>query len=169
MARKPAKKPDKAVASTDGSRQAKPSKKAVKRKTPKQKSGEPIAVPRFPIVGLGASAGGLGALGEFFKNMPTQSGMAFVVVMHQAAKHVSLLPELLGKCTEMVVAPIRDRMPVEQGHVYIVPPGKNVDAAPVRNTMTTDLARPTVSLDVDPVARLRSASSEDMPRPISPE
>ncbi len=53
--------------------------------------------------------------------------MAFVVVMHQAAKHISLLPELLGKCTDMDVAPIHDGMTVQPNSVYIVPPGKNVD------------------------------------------
>ncbi len=83
----------------------------------------------FPIVGLGASAGGLEALEEFFEHMPADSGMAFVVVMHQAAKHVSLLPELLAKHTKMHVAPIHDRMTVQQDHVYVVPPGKNVDLA----------------------------------------
>ncbi len=78
-------------------------------------------------MGLGASAGGLEALEEFFRQMPADSGMAFVVVMHQAAKHVSLLPELLGKCTDMDVAPIREGMTVQANSVYIVPPGKNVD------------------------------------------
>ncbi len=81
----------------------------------------------FPIVGLGASAGGLEALEEFFKNMPASSGMAFVVIMHQAAKHVSLMPELLDKCTQMDVTAIQDRMSVKKNHVYIVPPGKKVD------------------------------------------
>ena len=82
---------------------------------------------RFSIVGLGASAGGLESLEDFFRHMPAESGIAFVVVMHQAAKHVSLLPELLDKCTNMDVAAIHDRMTVEQNHVYIVPPGKHVD------------------------------------------
>lgn len=81
----------------------------------------------FPIVGLGASAGGLEAIEEFFRAMPADSGMAFVVVMHQAAKHVSLLPELLSKCTSMNVTAIQDRMSVQPNHVYIVPPGKNAD------------------------------------------
>jgi two-component system CheB/CheR fusion protein len=81
----------------------------------------------FPIVGLGASAGGLEALEVFFRCLPADSGMAYVVVMHQAAKHVSLLPELLSKCTKMVVAPIQNQMKVQRDAVYIVPPGKNVD------------------------------------------
>jgi chemotaxis response regulator CheB len=79
------------------------------------------------IVGLGASAGGLEALEEFFRHMPADSGMAFVVVTHQAAKHISLLPELLDKCTKMRVAAVEERMPVQPNHVYIAPPGKKVD------------------------------------------
>src|SRR5216683_2642913 len=55
------------------------------------------AAERFPIVGIGASAGGLEALEAFFGHMPPDSGMAFVVVIHQPLHHVSLLPELLGR------------------------------------------------------------------------
>src|SRR5688500_16324668 len=49
---------------------------------------------RFPIVGIGASAGGLEALEAFFTHMPPDSGMAFVVITHQPPQHVSLLPDL---------------------------------------------------------------------------
>ena len=59
--------------------------------------------PGFLIVGIGASAGGLEAMEEFFRHMPPTSGMAFVVVSHQHAGHVSLLPSLLSKCTAMPV------------------------------------------------------------------
>jgi two-component system CheB/CheR fusion protein len=66
----------------------------------------PSASERFPIVGIGASAGGLEALETFFGHMPPESSIAFVVVMHQPLHHVSLLPELLGRCTTMrVLAP----------------------------------------------------------------
>jgi two-component system CheB/CheR fusion protein len=78
------------------------------------------------IVGMGASAGGLEALEEFFGHMPIDSGMAFIVVVHQAATKNSLLPELLARCTKMKVAPIRDGMIVKPNRVYVVPPGKNV-------------------------------------------
>ena len=103
----------------------------------------------FPVVGLGASAGGLEALEEFFRSMPTDSGMAFVVVMHQAAKHVSLLPDLLGKCTKMDVAPIHDRMSIQPNHVYIVPPGKNVDLLDGRLHLTDLPARHAATLPID--------------------
>ena len=103
-------------------------KKSAAEKTPGLSSRSPVSPKRvFPVVGLGASAGGLEALEEFLKKMSADSGMAFVVVMHQAAKHVSLMPELLSKCTKMAVASIKDRMTIEQNLVYIVPPGKNLD------------------------------------------
>lgn len=81
----------------------------------------------FPIVGLGASAGGLEALEEFFGSVPDDTGMAFVVVMHLSGKHKSLLPELLAKSTSMRVVVIEDQMSVERNCAYILPPGKNLD------------------------------------------
>src|SRR6266566_9537805 len=62
-----------------------------------------VATEAFPIVGLGASAGGLEALEKFFSQVPPNCGIGFVVVTHLHPGHVSLLPELLGKCTRMPV------------------------------------------------------------------
>src|SRR2546425_856378 len=76
---------------------------------------------RFPIVGIGASAGGLEALEAFFEPMPPDNGMAFVVVSHQPLHHVSLLPELLGRCTTMRVVEAADAMAIEPNCVYIAP------------------------------------------------
>ena len=67
----------------------------------------------FPVVGIGASAGGLEALRELFSNMPADTGMAFVVVTHQHLDHTSLLPELLGKETEMSVIEAADGTKLE--------------------------------------------------------
>jgi two-component system CheB/CheR fusion protein len=80
----------------------------------------------FLIVGIGASAGGLEAMEEFFRHMPPSSGMAFVVVSHQHAGHVSLLPSLLGKCTAMPVVEAKDGMAVEANNVYMAPGGVNL-------------------------------------------
>ncbi len=82
--------------------------------------------PGFLIVGIGASAGGLEAMQEFFHHMPPSSGMAFVVVSHQLADHVSLLPGLLGKCTAMPVVEATDGLTVEPDHVYLAPGGTNL-------------------------------------------
>lgn len=78
---------------------------------------------RFPVVGIGASAGGLEALEELFDNMPANTGMAFVVVTHQHPGHTSLLPELLAKETEMPVAEAADGTRLQPNHVYVGPPG----------------------------------------------
>ena len=82
--------------------------------------------PRFLIIGIGASAGGLEALEEFFHHMPPRSGMGFVVVSHQHAGHVSLLPSLLSKCTTMPVVEAADGMHVEADRVYLAPGGTNL-------------------------------------------
>src|SRR5215470_9631393 len=64
----------------------------------------------FPVVGIGASAGGLEALEEFFDSMPADPGMAFVVVTHQHPGHTSMLPELLRRKTEMPVVEAAEGM-----------------------------------------------------------
>jgi len=79
--------------------------------------------PGFLIVGIGASAGGLEAMEEFFHHIPPSSGMAFVVVSHQPAGHVSLLPGLLGTCTAMPVVEATDGITIEPDHVYLSPGG----------------------------------------------
>lgn len=97
-----------------------------------QKSSEqttPSETPRsnsFPVVGIGASAGGLEALQELLKNMPENTGMAFVVITHQHPDHTSLLPSLLGKSTGMNVAEIEDKTQLSPDHVYVAPPGSYV-------------------------------------------
>ena len=80
----------------------------------------------FPVVGIGASAGGLEALEELFKNMPADTGMAFLVISHQHPGHTSLLPELLGKCTSMPTVEVTEGVRLEPNHVYVSPPGGHV-------------------------------------------
>jgi len=77
----------------------------------------------FPVVGIGASAGGLEALDELFREMPLDTGMAFVVVTHQHPGHPSLLPELLGKITRLPVVQISDGLKTQPDHVYVSAPG----------------------------------------------
>ncbi len=80
----------------------------------------------FPIVGIGSSAGGLEALHLFFKHMPADSGMAFVLIQHLDPDHKGMMPELLQRMTAMKVVQVRDRMRVEPNCVYIIPPNKNM-------------------------------------------
>ncbi len=74
------------------------------------------------IVGIGASAGGLEAFRGFFDNMPPDSGMAFVVILHLPADRPSMLPDILARWTSMRVRPAEDGMLVEPNTVYVPPP-----------------------------------------------
>jgi two-component system CheB/CheR fusion protein len=78
---------------------------------------------RFPIVGMGASAGGLEALDELLSRLPSDTGMAFVVVTHQHPAHTSLLPELLARETKMPVVAANDGIKLQPNHVYVGTPG----------------------------------------------
>lgn len=80
----------------------------------------------FSIVALGASAGGLEALEVFFKNMPADSGLAFVVVQHMDPVHEDMLAELLQRDTTMPVCRIRDGMTVEPNRVHVIPPNRDL-------------------------------------------
>jgi two-component system, chemotaxis family, CheB/CheR fusion protein len=112
--KKPALKPEKAHPQDAGAR---------------QQSERATAVPRasaasFPIVGVGASAGGLEALSAFLKALPARTGMAVVVIQHLAPQHESALTQLLSKATSMPVLEVSHGMPVERNHVYVIPPDR---------------------------------------------
>ena len=77
---------------------------------------------QFPIVGIGASAGGLEALEQFFANMPSETGLAFVVIQHLDPTHVGILPELLQRVTAMDVQQASDGLLVKPDSVYVIPP-----------------------------------------------
>jgi len=80
----------------------------------------------FPVVGIGASAGGLEALEQFFSNMPMDTGMAFVVVQHLDPNHVGVMPELLQRITSMKVFQASDNLLVKPNCVYVIPPNKSM-------------------------------------------
>src|ERR1700761_6098189 len=74
------------------------------------------------VVGLGASAGGIAPLQQFFGDIPPDTGMAFVVVMHLSPDHESGLPNILQQRTSMPVMQVTDRVQVQRNHVYVIPP-----------------------------------------------
>ncbi len=80
----------------------------------------------FPIVGIGASAGGLEAFEQFFTNMPPDSGMAFVLVQHLDPTHKSILKDLLRSYTRMGVKEVEDGMVLEPNNVYVIPPNSDM-------------------------------------------
>jgi chemotaxis response regulator CheB len=101
-------------------------------KTPRTKAGlSPDRTPAtsaaldtvsFPIVGIGASAGGLPALEQFVRRVPAGSGMAFVVVQHLDPARKGIMADLLQRSTPMKVREIRDGMQIHPDEVYVIPP-----------------------------------------------
>src|SRR5512144_265696 len=80
----------------------------------------------FPVVGIGASAGGLEAFEQFFSNMPPNSGAAFVLVPHLDPTHKSIMTELLKRYTTMPVYEAKDRMVPAPDSIYIIPPNRDM-------------------------------------------
>ncbi|MEO0456349.1 MAG: CheR family methyltransferase [Cyanobacteria bacterium P01_A01_bin.114] len=87
---------------------------------------ETKTVPDFFVVGIGASAGGLRALEEFFENMPSDSGATFVVVQHLSPDHKSLMSELLERRTNMPVKRVTEQMALTPNTIFLIPPGQNL-------------------------------------------
>src|SRR5438552_2269219 len=80
----------------------------------------------FPVVGIGASAGGLEASRQFLEHLPTDTGMAFVLVQHLDPKHESLLSEILARATNLPVREVNRSTAIEPDHVYVTPRGMDI-------------------------------------------
>src|SRR5262245_39902950 len=80
----------------------------------------------FPVVGIGASAGGLEAFRQLLEHLPTDTGMAFVLVQHLDPAHESILTELLSKATRMPVSEVVEGVEVEPDHIYVIPRNANM-------------------------------------------
>ena len=81
---------------------------------------------KIPIVAIGASAGGLKEFENFFKNMPSTKELAFVIIQHLAPDYKSILADIVNRYTEMDVCQIEDKMKIQAGKVYIIPPNHHV-------------------------------------------
>ena len=84
----------------------------------------------FPVVGIGASAGGLEAVTELLKNLPLDTGMGFVLVQHLDPQHESALADLLTRATSMPVREVTNNLRVETNHVYVIPPDATLTIDP---------------------------------------
>src|SRR5690606_15715538 len=93
----------------------------------------PSSGPPFPIVGIGASAGGLEALEQFLTHVPEKCGLAFVVVPHLDPTHEGLLAEILQRTAPMPVVQVTDDAVVEPNHVYVIAP--NTDLSILRGVL----------------------------------
>lgn len=80
----------------------------------------------FLVVGLGASAGGIQALKEFFSRVPKDSGIAYVVILHMSPEHESKLAQILQSTTTIPVNQVQERIRVLPNHVYVIPPSQNL-------------------------------------------
>lgn len=95
------------------------------KKKPGSAEGAP-AQKRFPIVGIGASAGGLEAFTSLLEELPTDIGMAFVLVQHLDPTHESALPGILARATAMPVQQVTNDLRIEPNHVYVIPPNSEL-------------------------------------------
>ncbi len=102
------------------------SKKSIHPEPEKDKTSTGSPIVKFPVVGIGASAGGLEALEQFFQNVPEGSGLAFVVIQHLDPTHAGIMPELLQRITKMKVLQASDRLKVKPNFVYVIPPNKSL-------------------------------------------
>ncbi len=107
------------------------------------------ALPPFPIVGIGASAGGLEAVSHLLDGMPDDTGMAFILVQHLDPSHESLMAELLAKHTKMTVIEAADGMRIEADHLYVIPPGTYLAAEKGALYVSKPLARHGLRLPFD--------------------
>jgi len=93
---------------------------------PEQDDGTVKSHLNFPVVGIGSSAGGLQALLTFFENMPPDSGMAFVIILHLAPEHESSVAHILQRVTPMAVVQVAEPVAIEADHVYVIPPNHDL-------------------------------------------
>src|SRR5437588_5864704 len=109
----------------------------------------------FPVVGIGASAGGLEALTALLKHLPSDSGMAFVLIQHLDPKHPSHLTELLSKATRMPVLEVTADTPPHPNHIYVISPGISLSLSD--GCLRADAREPGRNLPVDHFLRSLAA------------
>ena len=105
--------------------------------------------PSFPLVGIGASAGGLEAITELLSNMTANSGMALLVVQHLDPDHPSMLAEILARRTTMPVIEVAENQLIEKNHVYVIPPNTSMRVTQGRLTLKSRESMPGIPMPVD--------------------
>ncbi|MDB2685783.1 ATP-binding protein [Mariniblastus sp.] len=101
------------------------------------------------VVGIGASAGGLDPLEGLFDLLPSDTGMAFVVVQHLSPDFKSLMNEIMGRHTEMEVFRVEDRVKVQRNAIYLIPPGKEMIISEGRLLLTDKDPAETLTMPID--------------------
>jgi two-component system CheB/CheR fusion protein len=118
---------------------------------------EPPRLP-FPVVGIGASAGGIEAAMAFFEHMRADSGMAFVLVQHLPPDRETLIPEILSRKTKMTVLQVEEGQKVLPNHIYVIRPGRTLTLKDGTFRLGEPLARPMHTRPIDDF--LRSLAEE---------
>src|SRR5206468_935402 len=121
-----------------------------KQKTPRRQkrpdAGDPVP---FPIVGIGASAGGLEAFTKLLEKFPVDTGMALVLIQHLDPKHESILTSLISRATRLPVHEVSEGMDVERNHIYVIPPNATIRISGSRLHLTGRLAAGDKHMPVD--------------------
>src|SRR5246500_322021 len=94
-----------------------------RRRRSSPRRGSPLGRDSFPIVGLGASAGGLDAFSRLLTALPPRTGMAFILIQHLDPTHASMMVDLLAGHTPLKVQQAAEGMPLEPEQIYLIPPG----------------------------------------------
>ncbi len=115
----------------------------------------------FPVIGIGASAGGLEALQGLFQNMPSEADVAIVVIQHLAPHYKSIMDSLLAKYTQMDVLTIEDGMKLEPNHVYLNPPDKDVNIDKGKLLLMTPSSTHAGRLPIDHFFRALAADQKE--------
>ena len=125
---------------------------------PRNKKSRPLPSEQFTasenhegllIAAIGASAGGIEAFNELLKNLPADTGMAFVLVQHLDPKHHSMLTELVSKQTTMPVDEVADGMRVQSNHVYVIPPNATMTISNHTLQLAPRSKAPAVQMTID--------------------
>lgn len=123
-------------------------------------AARPLA-PALTVVALGASAGGLEALQEFFRGMPADARFAFVVITHLPPQHESRMAEVLCRATAMPVSEAEDQEPIAPGRVYVIPPNRLMSIKDGVLLLEAVVPRPTVPHPIDHFMRALAEDHQD--------
>ncbi len=115
----------------------------------------------FPIVAIGASAGGLEAIEQFLKKVPSDTGMAFILIQHLDPTHKSILTDLIKRVTAMHVMEVTDGMKVAPNCTYVIPPNRDMGILHGRLQLIEPLAKRGMRLPIDYFFRSFAQDQED--------
>ncbi|MBN1409501.1 MAG: chemotaxis protein CheB [Spirochaetales bacterium] len=103
----------------------------------------------FPVIGIGASAGGLEAIKTFLKGIPSKTGVAFVFIQHRDTSNEMILPEILKNFTELEVCQIKDKTRIMPDTFYVTPAQKNISIIKGKLYVSDPLKKTAVHLPID--------------------